>query len=87
SSQQRCEEHAEQVGNQPPDPARFEDVTVDEVRAEQQVVIVDGTGTRLLVDLGAASPVIHDPAGPEEILPSDLSFGCPEDLYLGTLPS
>ena len=86
-SQDICDAHAEEFGNQPPDPDRFRNVALDEVLDGERVVIVDGTGTRLLVDLRATPPVIHDPAGPDEILPPDLSFGCPPELYLGSLPA
>jgi hypothetical protein len=50
-----------------------------------QVVLCDGLGYELVVDLGSDQVTIYlYSEGPEVVLPADLSFACPSDLYLGT---
>ena len=87
ASESTCAAYAASVGNPPPDPARFQDVGVEQVYDDGTVLIVDGLGTELLVDLNGPEPTFSSVEGPQAILPRDLSFGCPPELYLGTLPS
>lgn len=82
STETACAEHAGQSGNSPVDAVRFTDASVLGQTADGAWIIEDGKGDRLLVDLDAQ--VIYGEDGPEGVLPMVYSFGCPEDLYLGT---
>ena len=86
-SEATCAAYAASVGNPPPDPRRFQGAEFQQVYDDGTVLIVDGTGTPLLVDMAGPEPTFSSFEGPQGILPSDLSFGCPPELYLGTLPS
>lgn len=78
-----CDAHADEFGNPRPRPERYVGVTIDEQLDEFRTVIVDGLGTRLVIDIRPQPPTIalDDSSQP---LPPDLSFGCPPDLYVGT---
>lgn len=86
-AQATCEAFAEDVGNPAPDPDRFRDVTIVEVRDATTVVLDDGLGERFVVDLAASPATISGIDGPEAVLPRDLSFGCPPELFLGSVDS
>lgn len=86
-AQATCEAYADDMGNPAPDPARFQDVTIVEVRDATTVVLDDGLGERFVVDLGAAPATISGIDGPDAVLPRDLSFGCPPELFLGSADS
>lgn len=79
-----CAAHAEATGDPQVDPQRFADATTDgSTTADGHVVVEDGAGDRLAVDLD--SRVVHPEAGVDEVLVRDYAFGCPEDVFLGTL--
>ena len=82
ATERLCIAHATEFGNQPPDHARFVNATVDSQLDEFRTVIVDGLGTRLVVDIKAQPPTVslEDATA---ALPFDLSFGCPSALYVG----
>lgn len=84
-SQSLCVEYAEATGNSPPDPNRFRNVEAVDVRTEEQVLIRDGLGDEFIVDFSSTPGVIYSPEGPDWILPADLLWGCPPDLYLGSV--
>jgi hypothetical protein len=48
-------------------------------------VVADGNGQELVVD--SVDGVVFSLDGPDGILPPENSFGCPPDLYLGSLAS
>lgn len=50
----------------------------------EQVLIRDGLGDHFIVDLGTDPATIYSEDGPDRMLPFDLSFGCPPDVYVGT---
>jgi len=58
-----------------------------EVLDADRVEIRDGLDYQLIVDFASEPVTIYSSGGPEDILPHDLSFGCPPELYPGTLPS
>lgn len=78
-----CDDHADGFGNPRADPARFVNATIVEQLDEFRTVIVDGLGTRLVIDIRGEPPTValEDDTVP---LPFDLSFGCPSNLYVGT---
>ena len=78
-----CDAHAEETGNPPVDPARFDDAMWELDPTTGVISIVDGAGTSLLVDLDAG--IITGPDGPEGEMPLPYSFACPEDPYVGTV--
>ena len=85
AAQEACEAHAAATGNPQADPARFADVAPIEVIDDTSVLIGDGIGERFIVDLGASPPTIAGSDGPDAELARDLSFGCPPELFLGTV--
>lgn len=87
ASETLCLTHSNLTGNPPPDHIRYEDVEVVEVLNADRVEIRDGLDYRLIVDFASEPVTIYSSEGPEDILPHDLSFGCPPELYPGTLPS
>lgn len=87
ASETLCMSHANLTGNPPPDHNRYEDVEVVEVLDADRVEIRDGLDYLLIVDFASDPVTIYSSGGPEDILPHDLSFGCPPELYPGTLPS
>ena len=82
ASQRICDSYAAGVGNGPPDPARFVGATIDSQVDEYRTVIVDGTGTRFVINIEEQPPTIalEDNSA---ALPFDISFGCPPELYVG----
>lgn len=90
STQEICNAYATQVGNPVPNPVRFEDARqLGPAGGSGEYIILDGLGDQLFVSLNHASgsPVIFSANGQSSELPFDYSFGCPPDLYLGTLSS
>lgn len=84
ASEQLCLDFTE-GGNPPPEPQRFVDPEFLGRIPTSKFLIRDGTGTELVVDFEYSPAVIYLAEGPEAVLPFDLSFGCPHDLYLGTM--
>ena len=84
SSEAICTEYASQTGNPAPDPARFLGVVAQSTLDESRVLIRDGLGYELIVDFGASPATIYSSMGPDDVLPFDLSYGCPSDLFLGS---
>lgn len=82
STETACAEHADRTGNSPVDGVRFTEASVLGQTAGGAWIIEDGMGDRLLLDLD--SQVVYGEDGPEGVLPMAYSFGCPEDLYLGS---
>lgn len=87
ASETLCLTHSNLTGNPPPDHTRYENVEVVEILDDDRVEIRDGLGYHLIVDFASEPATIYASEGPEDILPHDLSFGCPPELYPGTLPS
>lgn len=84
-SQLACIDHADRTGNPAPEVERFNSAAITDVRNWPLAEATDGLGDKLLVDFRGPGVVIYSPEGPEGELPRAYSFGCPEDLYLGTL--
>ncbi len=83
-----CATHADQTGNPVPESARFDLATVESVAAWPLAVIEDGRGDSLIVDFSGPTVVIYSAqSGSDGELPLTYSFGCPPELYLGTLGS
>lgn len=87
ASETLCVMHSDLTGNSPPDSARYGNVAVVQVLDADRVEIRDGLDSQLIVDFGTEPATIYSSEGPDGILPLDLSFGCPPELYPGTLPS
>ena len=85
STEAACIEHSARVGNSPPEPQRFSGARVVDLVAFRVWLVEDGMGEEILVDLEGG--VVYSVDGPDAPLPIMYSFGCPEDLYLGTLPA
>jgi hypothetical protein len=83
STQAACVEHSARVGNSPPEPERFSGARVIDLVAFRVWLVEDGLGEEIVVDLEGG--VVYSVDGPDAPLPIIYSFGCPEDLYLGTL--
>jgi len=82
ASQRICDAYAASVGNGPPNPERYVGATIDSQLDEYRTLIVDGTGSRFVVNIEEQPPTIalEDATA---ALPFDLSFGCPPELYVG----
>ena len=83
STEADCVSFAMSVGNDAPPSYYFTDAAPVQDLGNASWLIVDGGGTELVVDLSAG--VVHGVDGPSGVLPYEYSFGCPEDLYLGSL--
>jgi hypothetical protein len=83
STEAACIEHAARAGNAPPEPERFSGARVIDLVAFRVWLVEDGLGEEIVVDLEGG--VVYSVDGPEAPLPITYSFGCPEDLYLGSL--
>lgn len=82
STEAMCRSHAQQFGN-PEVPAQyFSGASPVEPRGGGRWLIRDGGGTLLVVDPNAR--VVHPADGPEGLLRHEYSFGCSEQLYLGS---
>ncbi|MBS42176.1 MAG: hypothetical protein CMH83_03155 [Nocardioides sp.] len=82
STQADCDAFADSVGNpRIPVPYFASAQVVDDLGGDQWLLL-DGAGNRLVVDLGAG--VVQSPDGPDATLPTEYSFGCPSELYLGS---
>ncbi len=77
-----CELHAESTGNTVIDPALFADATA-EVREDDEIVVIDGAGTELLVHFD--DETFSGVDGPTGEIPVPYSFSCPPDLFVGTV--
>ncbi len=97
STQADCVAYAARVGNPPPAPERFSGATYAGNPGSGEFVIRDGLGDLLIVFLPSSVTfdeedtdepiVIFSIDGSQSPLPTAYSFGCPPDLYLGTLAS
>jgi len=85
STEADCAAFAAQVGNPTLPASYFSDAVVSEDLGNESWLVTDGAGNALVVDLSAR--VVHGVDGPSGVLPTEYSFGCPETLYLGSLPS
>lgn len=82
STEPACRDHADRTQNSRVPAEFFAGAEPMEELAAGVWLIQDGAGNLLIVDTN--DRVIHSPAGPSAELPHEYSFGCPEDLYLGT---
>jgi len=82
-TEDECAAHADETGNPPVDAHRFADASWELDPTTGVISVVDGEGTSLVVDLEAG--IITGPDGPDGEMPLPYSFGCPEDLYVGTV--
>lgn len=85
STEERCAAHAEETGNSAVDPSYFAEASYDQPMSEElgAIVIIDGAGNQLIVNVDDEQISGTDgAAGP---LPQEYTFGCPEDLYVGTI--
>ena len=80
-----CIAHSDDVGNTPPEPERYAGATAlgPAPGSGDTWLIEDGMGDQLVVDLDEM--VVHSPDGPDQPLPPMYSFGCPPDLFPGTM--
>lgn len=80
-----CADHADAVGNTPIDPEHFDGAEVVDVRPGDPdlVVIRDGVGVELFVALDRDE--VWGGPEPDAIMPAPYSFGCPPEVYVGTL--
>jgi len=83
STEADCAAFALAVGNDVLPAYYFTDAFAAEDLGNGSWVVVDGGGAELVVDLTAG--VVHGVDGPSGVLPIEYSFGCPEDLYLGSI--
>ncbi len=83
STEADCAAFAVAVGNDVLPAYYFDEAVAVQDLGNGSWVIADGSGVELVVDLSAG--VVHGLAGPTGVLPIEYSFGCPEDLYLGSL--
>ena len=83
STEADCAAFAIAVGNPTLPAYYFADAYAVQDLGNGSWVIADGGGAELVVDLSAG--VVHGVDGPTGVLPTEYSFGCPEDLYLGSL--
>jgi hypothetical protein len=85
STEEQCAAHAEETGNPTVDPSWFADATFDLPMSQElgALVVIDGGGNQLIVNLD--DEVVTGTDGRAGPLPQSYSFGCPEDLYLGTI--
>lgn len=82
STEAACVEHAARVGNAAPEPQRFSGARVVDLVAFRVWLVEDGMGEEIVVDLEGG--VVYSVDGPDAPLPIIYSFGCPENLYLGS---
>lgn len=83
STEADCAAFAVAVGNDVLPAYYFDEAVAVQDLGNGSWVIADGSGVELVVDLSAG--VVHGLDGPTGVLPIEYSFGCPEDLYLGSL--
>lgn len=85
ATEEVCADHAEAVGNTPIDPEHFTGAEVVEVRPGDPdlVVIQDGVGVELFV--AVARDEVWGGSDPDAVMPRPYSFGCPPEVYVGTL--
>jgi len=83
STEADCAAFAVAVGNDVLPAYYFDEAVAVEDLGNGSWVVADGSGVELVVDLSAR--VVHGLDGPTGVLPIEYSFGCPEDLYLGSL--
>lgn len=83
STEALCAAHAGQTSNPTVPPGWFADAVAVEELADGEWLIQDGGGHQLVVNEGRG--VVYSSDGPTAELPLEYSFGCPEDVYLGTL--
>jgi len=78
-----CAAHSGSTGNPTVPHAWFADAVAVQALPGGEWLIRDGGGHDLVV--AEARGVIFSPDGPDAELPIEYSFGCPEDVYLGTM--
>lgn len=78
-----CADWSAETGNPVVEPERFADATVTSELADGLFAIEDGRGTPLQVDVMAG--LVFGDNGPEGVMPRPYAFGCPAELYVGTL--
>ena len=83
STEADCAAFAVAVGNDVLPAYYFDEAVAVEDLGNGSWVVADGSGVELVVALSAR--VVHGLDGPTGVLPIEYSFGCPEDLYLGSL--
>lgn len=85
ATERTCADHAEAVGNTPIDPEHFAGAKVLEVQPGDPdlVVIRDGLGVELVVVVDREE--VWGGPDPDVVMPRPYSFGCPPELYVGTL--
>lgn len=83
STEADCAAFAVAVGNDVLPAYYFDEAVAVQDLGNGSWVVADGSGVELVVDLSAR--VVHGLDGPTGVLPIEYSFGCPEDLYLGSL--
>ena len=83
STEADCAAFAVAVGNDVLPAYYFDEAVAVQDLGNGSWVVADGSGVELVVDLSAG--VVHGLDGPTGVLPIEYSFGCPEDLYLGSL--
>lgn len=85
ATEEICADHADAVGNPPIDPEHFDGAEVVEVRPGDPdlVVIQDGVGVELFVALDRDE--VWGGPEPDAVMPAPYSFGCPPEVYVGTL--
>lgn len=85
STEPECADHAESTGNDVAEPSLFAAALYDDELSATAggTVVVDGAGTPLLVDADAGTITSID--GPDGAMPLPYSFGCPPDVYVGTI--
>lgn len=83
STEADCAAFAVAVGNDVLPAYYFDEAVAVQDLGNGSWVIADGSGVELVVDLSAG--VVHGLDGPTGVLPIEYSFGCPEDLYLGSI--
>lgn len=85
STEAACKAHAEETSNPVLDPSLFADASYDAPMSKElgAIVIIDGAGNQLIVN--ADRGVVTSTDGESGALPSEYSFACPPDIYLGTM--
>jgi hypothetical protein len=78
-----CRAYAEKVGNSVVAADRFTGARQISDLGGGAYLVEDGQGTRLVVKPGEGV-VLPESGNPTDEMPSDYSFGCPEDVFVGS---